>query len=298
MLYTIGNDSLRVVVNSFGAEIQSIMNISSNTEVLWQADEKYWARHAPVLFPIIGRLKNDELNANNQTYSISQHGFARDSEFNLESHSDTSITFSLNSSLATLEKFPYDFILSIEYSLGDAGLSCNFTVINPSDNILPFSLGGHPAFNWPLLSGIPKEQHRITFNKIESGEISLLNDGLICRDDLPSPVEGNTLNLSESLFENDALIFKNVKSNILRYEAMQDNEVSACIEVRFDDFNDLGIWTKPGADFICLEPWLGYSSAKDFDGVFDKKAGLIHLKPGSEQRFSFTVAVEINQKTD
>ena len=164
---------------------------------------------------------------------------------------------------------------------------------NPSETFLPFSLGGHPAFNWPLLSHIPKEQHKIVFNKAESGVISLLDNGLICRDDLPSPVNDKTLKLKESLFENDALIFKNIKTNTLRYEAIKEDDIAACIEIQFDDFNDLGIWTKLGANFVCLEPWLGYSSSIDFDGDFSEKDGIEKLKPNSEALYSFSIKVEV-----
>jgi len=293
MLYEIGNDSLKIIVDSFGAELQSIVDTNQNQEILWQADKRHWARHAPILFPIIGRLKNDELKIKNNTYPISQHGFARDSGFSLVSKDESHVLLSLKSSDKTRIHYPFEFELQVEYCIQNSMVSCHFTVINPSQTMLPFSLGGHPAFNWPLSPDVPKEQHRIVFDKTETGRISQLTAGLVSRDDLPSPLNNNVLNLSEDLFDHDALIFKEVRSKVLRYEAIENDEIKACIEVQYENFNDLGIWTKPGADFVCIEPWLGYSSSVDFDGDFDKKAGLIQLAPESEQNFSFTIKLSL-----
>ncbi len=294
MIYKIGSNTLQVKINTLGAEIQSIVSLPTNTEVLWQADKQYWARHAPILFPIVGKLKNNKLKANNQEYPMTQHGFARDCEFSLVAHTDKSVTLSLKSTEQTLAQFPFEFELKVTYRILGANLECSFTVINCDKKTLPFSLGGHPAFKWPLLPHLPKKAHKIHFNQKESAEISQLKDGLIFSDNLPSPVKNNIINLDDALFQNDALIFKNANSNKIRYEASNTEQVLASIEMRFDDFNDLGIWTKPNADFICLEPWLGYSSSNDFDGDFNEKSGLIHLKPSTTQSFSFTINVEIN----
>jgi len=297
MLYKINNNLLQLEVNALGAEMQSLYSVKAGIELLWQADSQYWPRHAPILFPIVGKLKNNSLKLHQRSYPMSQHGFARDKTFDLVSHSNTTtnkhIRLKLRNSKDTLEQYPFEFELQIEYRLQGPSVICDFSVSNPSNISLPFSLGGHPAFNWPLIPGIPKAQHRIRFAEQECGTISQLENGLICRDDLPSPVENKLLALHHALFEHDALIFKGINSHRLHYEALQYKSVSASIDMQFTDFRDLGIWTKPGADFICLEPWLGYSSPVNFSGDFDKKPGLIHLPPRSSQNFSFTIQVKI-----
>ena len=291
MIYELSNSQLQIKTSSLGAELQSLFSVAMQHELLWQADPKYWARHAPVLFPIVGKLANDKLKVGDQLFPMGQHGFARDSEFIVISQLKNSITFQLSSSPQTLKHFPFDFQLIVEYTLLDDTLLTTYTVVNPATTVLPFSLGAHPAFNWPLVEGVDKKQHKIILNKEENGLISQLENGLITHDDIPSPVNNKILLLDDSLFENDALIFKNIKSKSIRYEAEQHNGVKTTIELLFEDFNDLGIWTKPGAGFICLEPWLGYSSNAGFDDDFFNKPGIIQLAGQSSRSFSFETVV-------
>lgn len=294
MIYTLENDSLSIKVNSLGAELQSLFHKTTNTELLWQANKDFWPRHAPVLFPIIGRLNNDTLRNGDNSYPITQHGFARDSEFDLLSQTEASLQLQLISNKKTKKHFPYDFKLVLKYSLNDDDLDCSFIVNNPSKSTLPFSIGGHPAFNWPLVPGLIKEEHRIIFEKPEANTVSQLESGLIRTDEAPSPVHDKILSLKEDLFANDALIFKRTNSKKIRYEALKNDSVSGFIEMEFKDFSDLGIWTKPGADFVCLEPWNGYSSDVDFSGDFATKPGVILLPGESTQSFTFSIKAKIN----
>ncbi|HFD32359.1 MAG TPA: aldose 1-epimerase family protein [Gammaproteobacteria bacterium] len=294
MIYELSNSQLKIKTSSLGAELQSLFSVAMQQELLWQADPKYWARHAPVLFPIVGKLANDKLKVGDQLFPMGQHGLARDSEFIVISQLKNSITFQLTSSPQTLKHFPFDFQLIVEYTLLDDTLLTTYTVVNPATTVLRFSLGAHPAFNWPLIKGIDKKQYKIIFNKEENGLISQLENGLIKHNDITSPVNNKILMLDDGLFEHDALIFKNIKSKSIRYESAQNDDVNAAIELHFEDFNDLGIWTKPGAGFICLEPWLGYSSDVGFDGDFFNKPGIIQLPGQSSRSFSFETIVSMH----
>jgi len=289
MQHTIGNTFLNAKISTHGAEIQSLFSVTEDMELLWQADEKYWPRHAPILFPIVGRLNSDNYVHEGTTYPLTQHGFARDSDFQIVFQNDQVITLQLASNTQTLAIYPFNFLLEVSYQITDHTLSTTFSVTNTDDKPMPFSIGGHPAFNWPLFKHIEKKAHRIRFEKEEGPTISLLENGLIKTDDRPSPVVNRCLDIEEDIFSKDALIFKHSKSKRIYYEAFQNNKLHSCIELEFKDFNDLGIWKKPNADFICLEPWNGYS-----DGVFDskdlnQKPGIMTLSPNQRKEMTFNL---------
>ena len=279
------NQDLRIQINSLGAEMQSFYDVKNNTECLWQADSSYWARHAPVLFPIVGRLVNDELVHKNKTYPMTQHGFARDSEFKLIKETDTSIALSLTSNENTLKQYPFNFELIIEYHLDANKLKTTYTIRNPNKETLPASIGAHPAFNWPLKSNSDKNKHYIHFEKDETNKIRRLENGLLLQEPIENPIIQKQIHLTHALFEHDALIFDKLKSREIVYSA--GNKLS--ISVRFEDFPHLGIWTKLGAPFICLEPWQGYSSSVDFKGDFSQKAGILLIPAQSEIKKSFSI---------
>jgi len=290
MIHEIKNNQLHIKVNSAGAELQSLFSMQHNQEMLWQADPAHWARHAPILFPIVGRLAHDKLIKDGKPYPMTQHGFARDSEFVMLEKNNTTISLLLTNDESTEKQYPFAFTLKITYLIIENTLRCKIVVSNPADVQLPFSLGGHPAFNWPILPGIEKENHRIVFEKQEKESVSLLGQGLIISDDKPSPLVKNKLNLTDDLFSEDALIFKDTNSKSIRYESVNSDK-KASIDLAFKDYDDLGVWTKAGANFICLEPWNGYSSPSDFDGEFTDKPGIIILAPGQSREFRFQLTV-------
>jgi galactose mutarotase-like enzyme len=285
-LHTLHSEALTVVIDSAGAEMHSLKT-HNGEELLWQADADVWGRHAPHLFPIVGRLNDDEVRHAGKSYPMSQHGFARDMDFQLESSSDTACTLLLSDSEESRKHFPFGFEFRVHYELEGATLRIGYDVKNTGDQPLPFSVGAHPAFNWPLTPSADRDRHSIEFEYEESADIRQLDAGLVKPDSIPTPLEGNTLKLKDDLFENDALVFDQHRSRQVTLKA----EAAPSITIRFDDFPHLGIWTKPGADFICIEPWQGHASATDFSGEFADKPGIVTLDIGEQRMWWFSIEV-------
>jgi galactose mutarotase-like enzyme len=252
---TIENDLFKVAIRAQGGELTSFYNKTTNTEHLWQADAAIWPWHAPNLFPVVGGLINNELLVGGKTYEMPRHGFNRTSELLLLSSSEQSAWFSLPYSEKTLAKYPYKFDFQIHYDLIDDALRITYKVINLDKKTIYFSVGGHPAFNVPFNKGEKYEDYYLEFELAEKLETHLLSaDGLFRGETQRVPANGNKLFLTRDLFNNDALVFKNLRSRMVTIKSTQHDQT---LTVEFPHFNYLGIWAKPGADFVCIEPWLG-----------------------------------------
>lgn len=286
-LYTLRSAALSVQISSQGAEMQSIKT-TAGLELLWQADPAVWARHAPHLFPIVGRLKNDTLRHAGKSYSLAQHGFARDLPFECESSTDTHCTMLLKDSEQTRSRYPFAFELRITHRLKNNVLEIIYAVHNPGANDLLCSIGTHPAFAWPLSSGADRAQHKLVFEQDEPAPIRRLQGGLVKREAYPTPVQGNQMPLSDALFVDDVIFFDDLKSRSLTYTAPG----APVIRVDFADFPHLGVWTKPGAPFVCIEPWQGHASPQEFDDEFRDKPGVVSIAAGTERVWRYTIAVE------
>jgi galactose mutarotase-like enzyme len=283
---TISNGSLSATVKAAGAELCSLID-ERERELIWQAGPA-WPRHAPILFPIVGRLKGDVLHHRGKAYPMKQHGFARDLRFAWSKTLPDACTLSLQDSEATRAQYPFAFRLDVTFSLQERSLTIVYDVTNRGDVDMPASIGAHPAFNWPLASGVDKSSHTIVFPQAEAAPIRRLSDGLLRPQTYPTPVQDTTLPLSETLFTDDAVIFEHLASRSLRYDAPGQ----LGIEFSWQGFRELGLWSKPtGAPFLCIEPWHGFASPADFDGEFDDKPGLMHLGPGETRTFSHRVAI-------
>ena len=279
--FTIGNGRVMATIKADGAELCSLKN-ADGREVLWQAGPE-WPRHAPILFPIVGRLKNDLLNHRGQTYPMTQHGFARDQRFAWTAREKTLCALSLRDSEASKARYPFAFRLDVSYAVEGDDLVIGYAISNTGDEMLPASIGAHPAFHWPLADGVAKDAHCITFDKPETAPIRRLDGGLLLPDAEPTPVQGTQLPLSETLFATDAMIFDQLASTSLRYAAPD----TPTITFAWDGFPQLGIWSKPsGAPFLCIEPWHGYASPIDFDGEFADKPGVMHIAVGATRSFT------------
>ncbi len=283
--YTLRSGRLSATIKAHGAELCSLED--GITEFVWQAGPE-WRRHAPLLFPIVGRLANDELRHRGKTYRMTQHGFARDSRFAWAERGERSCTLVLEDSEATRALYPFAFRLSAAYAIDDAGLDLTLTIANTGKETLPASIGGHPAFNWPLQPGLAKESYALTFASAESSPIRRLDGGLLRPATEPSPVKGAVLALSEALFTYDAVIFDRMESNAVRYAA----STGPWLKMSWRGFRELGVWSKPsGAPFLCIEPWRGHASPAGFDGEFGDKPGLMHIAAGAEERLSYRIEV-------
>lgn len=278
--HTLSNGRVTATIKADGAELCSLRDINGQ-EVLWQAGPE-WSRHAPILFPIVGRLKGDVLRHRGQSYAMTQHGFARDMRFTWTAQDAESCSLSLHDTDATRAKFPFAFRLDVTYRVQGDELAVVYEITNTGDEMMPASIGAHPAFAWPLPGADDKASHTIVFSDAEPAPIRRLEDGLLKLQSQPTPVEGGALSLSESLFVEDAVVIDQLASTSLRYMAPG----APTIDFAWEGFHQLGLWSKPsGAPFLCIEPWLGYASPENFDGEFAKKPGVIHIAVGETRRF-------------
>jgi galactose mutarotase-like enzyme len=283
--HTLRSDDITAIVAPEGAELISLKN-RQGLELLWQAGP-LWPRHAPILFPIVGRLKNDELRHRGKVYPMTQHGFARDSRFDWSERGPSSCTLVLVDDAQTRARYPFAFRLTVTYTVEQAHLGVAFAVTNTGSEMLPASIGAHPAFNWPLLPGLDKEAYRLIFSSEEREPILRLKDGLLRTTPEPTPVQGKTLALAEQLFEDDAIILDHPASTSVRYAA----DSGPSIEASWEGFRELGIWSKMSAPFLCIEPWHGFASPLDFDGEFVDKPGLMQIEPAATRILKYRIGV-------
>ncbi|MGX5847868.1 aldose 1-epimerase family protein [Mesorhizobium sp. PL10] len=281
---TLHGDRISATIVGQGAELVSLRN-AEGIEFLWQAGPE-WRRHSPVLFPIVGRLKGDQLRHRGQAYPLTQHGFARDKPFVWAETTTRSCTLVLTDDADTRARYPFAFRLAVTYTLERRQLDISFDITNTGDEMLPASIGAHPAFNWPLLPGLAKTDYQLTFAADEPAPIRRLKDGLVLAAPQPTPIEGKTLVLSERLFDADAVILDRPASKSVRYAATH----GPAIEMAWQGFKELGVWSKPGgAPFLCIEPWHGLASPVDFDGEFADKPGVMLIAPGEKRAVSYQV---------
>jgi galactose mutarotase-like enzyme len=284
--HTVRSERITATILAHGAELCSLKT-ADGLELLWQAGPE-WPRHSPLLFPIIGEVRNEQIRVRGKLYKMLRHGVARDHDFTFVERSPQSCKLVQTDNEETRARFPFAYRLTLTYTLRDAHLDLALAIENPGDEILPCSIGGHPALHWPLLPGVPKESYRLTFSHDEPAPIRRLKDGLLLPDPKPSPIRGRVLDLSERLFDEDAIILDRLASTAVCYAA----EKGPTLEVSWDGFRQLGIWSKPGgAPFLCIEPWYGFASPVDFDGEFSDKPGLMHIPPGQTRSFRYTIGV-------
>jgi galactose mutarotase-like enzyme len=289
MDYLIENNLLKVAIDSKGAELQSLIHKDFGLEYLWSGDPDFWEKKSPVLFPIIGTLKNNSYQYNGSSYRLSRHGFARDMEFEVTENDKSFVTFTLNSNEATLANYPFHFSFSIRYSLEDNRLNVAYTVKNKDDKEIFFSVGGHPAFKVPLVDGTTFEDYYLEFNHFEhASRWPLSQDGLIENSAALVIEHTDKLPLKKSLFYNDALVFKHLNSKSVY---ILSGETSHGIKVNFHNFPYLGIWSAKDADFVCIEPWCGIADSVNATGNIEQKEGINVLPKG--EIFTRTWHVEL-----
>jgi len=284
--HTLRSEGISATIKGAGAELCSIRN-AKGLELLWQAGPA-WPRHSPLLFPIVGRLKNDQLRHRGKTYPMTQHGFARDHRFAWLRREANLCQLVLCDEPDTRSRYPFAFRLEVTYAVSGAELEVTLRIDNVGDEVLPASIGAHPAFNWPLSPELAKDEYTLTFSDDEIAPIRRLDKGLMRAAPEPTPVHGKTLALSDRLFDEDAVIMDGLASSSVRYAGTR----GPSIEMSWEGFRELGIWSKPGgAPFLCIEPWRGFASPSDFDGEFADKPGLMHIPPAEQQVLRYRIRV-------
>ncbi len=285
--FTLRSEALTAVIARRGAELVDLRD-EAGRDLLWNGDPAFWTGRAPLLFPIIGRLKDDRLTVDGRSYPMKQHGFARASAFEPVAVDPLSCILRLEAGEAMRQSFPFPFVFDVTYAIEGRTLRTDVVVRNPGDADLPVSMGFHPAFRWPLPYGAERGAHVVAFAADEPGPIAVLADGLIADEPRPSPVRGRMLTLDDALFDRDALVWRGIGSRSLRYGPPDGRG----LRVDYPAMPDLGIWTKPGAGFLCIEPWSGYASPAGFDGEFARKPGVVAIPPGAERRFGMAVTLD------
>lgn len=277
MNYILENENIKISASTFGGELNNLITKKDNVEFLWNGDEKYWKYHSPILFPIVGKVFNNKYRVESVEYELPQHGLARTREFKMIEKDDNHIVFELLWSEDTLKIYPYKFSLRLSYELLENGVKVGYKVKNLDDKEIYFSIGGHPAFMCPLLSEEKFEDYYFEFNQKENvGTMELDTDkGYLTGNTNEFFNNSNIINLNLELFKYDALVFSNLKSNLI---TLKSNKNSKELTMDFTGFPYLALWTKPtGAPFICIEPWYGHTDYKDFNGELKDKEGIEKL---------------------
>jgi galactose mutarotase-like enzyme len=277
-MFILENEVLRVEVSSNGAELQTILNKVFGLEYLWNGNPAFWAKRSPVLFPIVGSLKNNSYFYKGKSYQLPRHGFARDMVFQMEKQSPKEITLLLNSNAETKKNYPFDFEFRIRYQIQGDELSTEYSVKNTGSDILLFSVGGHPAFRLPLVAGTNFEDYYLKFEESENlSRWPISKDGLIQIQSLPVLEDSNRLNLKRSLFFQDALVFKYPTSSEI---SLVSSKTPHGLLFQMGEFPFLGIWSAKDADFICIEPWCGIADSVNSDQQLEHKEGIEKMAPG------------------
>jgi len=287
------NDLLKIKIKSKGAELCSIRSIKNNIEFIWEANPDVWGSHAPNLFPIIGAMKDDSYFYNGKKYNMPKHGFARHNEdFEVISNSNSEVTFQLKSNDELKAIYPFEFEFLMTYELNDNELLIHHTVKNTDSKTMYFSLGGHPAFACPLFKDESYTDYFLEFEKEETSKSYLLNmaTGLVSDKTKPVFDSPNTINLHGDLFNEDALIFKDLKS---RQVALKHKEKGEILNVKFEGFPFLGIWAKPNAPYVCIEPWIGIADSENTNHQIKDKEGIVTLEP--KKSFKATYSITLNR---
>ena len=285
-MITLENDFIKVRIANKGAELQGLFSKETNIEYLWNGDSEYWGKHSPVLFPIVGSLKNDSYIYKDKTYKLPRHGFARDNEFIPDQLNTAEAVFTLTQSDKTLKVYPFPFELKLNYQIIDRKLILEYTVTNTSSKKMFFSLGAHPAFAVPNTPNTSYEDYYLAFNNDEKLTYWKLEDGLVANETENIDLSRHRLNLKHDLFYDDALVFKALQSNCI---SLLNSKNDYGLHFHFDDFPFFGIWSAKDAPFVCLEPWCGVADSVNHNQQLAYKEGIVKLDAGKSWKRSWEV---------
>lgn len=278
MIFSIENDYVKATVNPKGAELSSYINKENGINYLWKGDATYWGKHAPVLFPVIGKVTNDSIKVEGEVYPMTKHGFARDTNFELRKQTLNSLEFVIVSNEESKKSYPFDFEFVVKYTLSEKTLITSFAVKNTGKTPLPFSVGGHPAFACPINEEGNLNECYLEFNQEENADNVLLNPSTGFRNgELERGyLQGKKLTLHNDIFKNDALVFFNLKSSEI---TIKSNSNPHELKFSFEGFPQFGIWAPVGAPFVCLEPWAGVCDEAGYNGEFKDRFATVEVEP-------------------
>lgn len=284
------NDQCQVTINHHGAELSSFLLKEDNLEYIWQGDPKYWGRHAPVLFPFVGKLKDNQYSYNGKTYEMGQHGFARDMVFELISKEDNQATFSLKSNHETLKKYPFDFELKISYGLIEQDLTVAYEVTTTSNEMF-FSIGGHPAFNIPLVRNTTFEDYYLHFAPSKSRFLLPLDGPYVNLKEKTLAQTNTSIQLNREFFANDAFILETKGENSF---SILSDKTDHSVSLSYSNLPYVGIWTPYPieAPFVCIEPWNGIADTLDATGKIEDKLGINRITSKEVFNSSYTIKIK------
>ena len=289
-LYELKNSEITIQINSFGAELKSLVKNSTDKEYMWDAKPEYWKRTAPVLFPIVGSLNNGRYTYEGTEYSMSQHGFARDMEFELISRTADELVFALKSTGETFAKYPFRFTLQAGYRIDGSNLIVSWKVINDDDKEMYFSIGGHPAFMCPIDDGDAQTDYRILFDEKDTIIASVIGDnGTLSSRKKEYTLDNGYMNITADLFDEDALIIEDHQAQNV---SLCDREGKPYLTVSFDA-PLFGLWSPAGknAPFICIEPWYGRCDKDSFNGDLTQREWGNRLAPSQEFYAEYQISI-------
>ncbi|MDO4912226.1 MAG: aldose 1-epimerase family protein [Lactobacillus sp.] len=289
MKYQLANKMIQVTVDEHGAELTSVKGVNSHFEYLWQADPKVWGKHSPVLFPIVGALRDDQYQYAGKTYHLGQHGFAHNEEFTLAEKTDTKIVLSLKSNDRLKEMYPFDFELLVSYELLNNMIQVEYQVKNLDDKEMIFGIGGHPGFNLPVEDGHKKTDYYLAFTPAKERVKFPIKDRMIDWAHRSIGATNTLIGLTDDLFKDDALIYELSGENKV---TLRRDDGEFHINLWTEGAKFIGIWSQypATADYVCLEPWWGIADRNDGNGNFEDKYGMNHLASGETFKASFKVS--------
>jgi len=287
MSVLLGNSVLSVRVANTGAEIKSIKDHATGIEYIWQSDPAYWTGAAPVLFPIVGGLKNGQYTYKGKSYSMPGHGIVRKADWDAVTSDSTHAVLQIASSAETKKVYPFDFLLKADFSLQDNALSVTYDVTNTGTELMYFSIGSHPAFNVPFAGG-HWENYYLHFSESESIERHFFGDGMTLNETAPIFDNSRQIFLTPTLFDRLAIILKGPASKEV---SLRNSRNSKQVKVVTEGMPYLGLWAPVGAPFVCVEPWYGVPDNEDTDGEFSSKEGIMSLQ--AKQTYHTTYRIEI-----
>jgi galactose mutarotase-like enzyme len=282
------NDQLSIRVHPLGAELQQLYEKYTQRDFLWSGDPAFWGKYSPVLFPIVGTLRKNHYTYRGTDYTLPRHGFAREKPFQLMRQDPTELVFQLEDDERTRMIYPFRFVLQIRYALEGSRLTVTYTVSNPDEQPLYFSLGAHPAFAVPLTQDTVYADYTLRFNRPETSLRWGLQDGLLLNQGEPLLNGSSEIRLHPALFERDAIVLKDLQSDEIRMECHRHPHG---FTFGFKDWPHLGIWAAKGAPFVCIEPWQGHADPVDHNGSLTEKPGMVKLDPMESWERSWWVEI-------